>query len=368
MSMWTIAHRNHSDVVLGRAFPRDLEFGTYLNKPGYINYNFPLSEPMAKFGTCRPYVTDFILSTKTGAGIVDVMGGFHTGVQVDQELEVLQINGKDWLHYLERILWPYDPGTARWKPLSADALGGIFQETEYAKDLVAHYLNYCLTGASVANSLGITIDNVNSPGGSNSAIVEPGETGTALDKISELALLGAGSGNPQGLAFRMSPTRHFIETTPSTTFGDVTFEIGANAKLVSYTNNGPRGTRTYGQAQGPSSRLSSIATSGDTTYRRLDVLEDFGTVPSKAALDSLVSKIAIRNSTDQIELSLEYVPNDPTLDVWSTLRPGSTVSIKGDIGYTFLDFNAIIVGIECKVSNEGTDIITYQVDNAAIPF
>jgi len=76
-------HYNHDGVALGDVSPGAPEFGIYLGKTGYLNYQLDTSNDLARKDNCEPYYTDFkLFRNKT-----PVMGGLHTDISIGDDIE-----------------------------------------------------------------------------------------------------------------------------------------------------------------------------------------------------------------------------------------------------------------------------------------
>jgi hypothetical protein len=104
-------HRDtESFVVTGQYVPENLGFSIRNCEAGQISYEIPLGEPFLTFEEFGPYRTDYALYRRGGSGNYSLMvEGMVTSVNLNKDRDSILIGGKDWLHYLERRNYPFDP-------------------------------------------------------------------------------------------------------------------------------------------------------------------------------------------------------------------------------------------------------------------
>jgi len=97
--------------VVGTFNPLNPRFAYRQNDVGDISYELALSNPQVTRDAFAPKRTDFRLQVSaTGANWINIMGGFHWPVALENEIGVVKVQGVDWAAYLEQPMWfaPYD--------------------------------------------------------------------------------------------------------------------------------------------------------------------------------------------------------------------------------------------------------------------
>lgn len=340
-----VIHYNHEDEALGEAFPNNLEFAIYLSRTGYCNYDLDTGAFLARRAYTAPYLTDFRLQY----GETDIMGGLHTAVSFDElEGHVIKVAGKDWLHYLEKRQYPFDPNSSTFEPyLVSD------------RDLFLIVEDILDTVLAEPNSLAFTYDN-GSCGQTANYKIEPGDTGNIMDKLTELA-----GGNP-GFDFEATPDRQIILYYPKkgTTVG-IPLVGGMNITELRYTNNGPQGTHTLGMAQGASSRMGYVVDSwNQPEYRRLDISEELSNVSEEADLQAKTQGASDRNAVPSTEFTAKVILEN--LNPFEELHVGDTALVQADIEYDTINDYYRIVGIQCSPTDEGDYEVELTLDDGTI--
>src|SRR5204862_3789389 len=165
------------DSELGEAFPGSPEWAVYLSRPGYLNYDIDFTSPLCNITNTEPMATDFILKFDD----LEVMGGEHTSINVnDIDEHTLQINGKDWLNYLDTLTWPFDPD----HPLDNPYVQADYDTGQMVNDLLVEILGqtYVPTFTYQLTLTGVVSD----------YRIEPGDQESLLAKITNLSQIEPG--------------------------------------------------------------------------------------------------------------------------------------------------------------------------------
>lgn len=341
----TIIHYNHDGIALGEAFPSNLEYGFFLNKPHYVTYELDNTSTLAVQTNCDPYRTDFILE-RVGD---EIMGGIHTGVRYNEwEDHGISVSGNDWKHYLEKLFYPFDP---------TNPVAGLYQVA--ARDIALIVKDLLDTALAQSYTLPITYTLV-AIGQTSNYLIEPNDTEDLLAKITTLSQLRP------GFDFDISWDK-VLTIYPSARGSAVNFDftLGKNCKISPYENKGPAGTRLLGTAQGPSSSLGYAVLSGAASaYRRLDVTQDFNDVQDLTQLTQLAIAEGVRAATPEEVFTVEWL--DTETDLFAHVGLGDTVPVAGNIGYKRLDGSYRVVGIVNNPTDDGLDLFKVTFDDAAL--
>ncbi len=363
---WKVIHKDHSGNLLGEITPSELSFGMSLGNVGYVNYSLPLAHIMATRPFFEPYRTDFILERN---GFQKLWNGIHTNEEINLEDRTLRVAGKDWLHYFERIIWPKDPNSNYRSTTAADATNGtVFDYTNNVFEL-AHRLMIQSTG--LTDSLAWTT-NYSYPTTFSTFRyqIQPGDTHTIAEHISEIFRLETGTAKPavrplNGVSYFAPSWYEYGSATPVVH----TLEHGMNCEVLNFRNEGIQATRTFGIAQGLSSRKGYYAQHGTIGwYRRYDSVEEFSSVGAASNIMNLTNAASESNGAPHLEVNVRYVqpPTDSNFSFWETIRPGVRVRIRADLVSFILDQDLVVVSIEATVDEEGEENIVLTLDNAAL--
>lgn len=101
-------------TVVAEHFIDNLGFSIRNSEPGDISFEIALGDPnlgsMADDLSIGPYRTDYYLYRAGQSGQYSLMvAGMITSVNLAKDRDTLLVSGKDWLHYLERRTFPFNP-------------------------------------------------------------------------------------------------------------------------------------------------------------------------------------------------------------------------------------------------------------------
>jgi len=316
-----------------------------------------------------PYRTDFRLRR---SDLTDpVMAGMHTSVTGldadDTPIENIQVAGKDWLHYLERRVWPYDAtlGYTNWPTgfrfkVTAGEVGQIVKDIlETVRDVSANYpLAPDVLGPNPSYSLGFTVD-ADSTGVPINYDIATLDSSSIYSLVQTLSQQGQTRG---GFEFYMTWDKVFKLVAPE--IGNPlspidTLEVDAIDwfRSVGFTNTGPEATHVLGVGAGTSNQQGGINKhfpANSAVYRRHDKVADFGNVKNLDALESLTSLELAYGSNPIHDIPVEVSPEDIT-NFWTLYRPGEYVSVIYDLGFHQINSVQKIVSMDCTVDTEGVE-------------
>lgn len=340
-----IIHYDHDGDALGELAPNNPEFAIYLNKVGFINYDIDLAHPMSRRRYTAPYVTDFKLDYDG----VDIMGGLHVKANIgDSADHVLKVGGKDWLHYLERRIFPFVDST------------GVFADfVEANVDLFTIVTDILDKVLAEPNSLSLSYDSTTC-GQTTNYKIPFGDVGKIMDKLIEL------SGGHPGFDFDVSPSRRFTMYYPRKTRTlDLVLEHGRNIYVPDYTDSGPQGTRTTGTAVGSSARMFKIIDSStQDVFRLLDATEDVNNVTSEDDMQPILQGDADRNSIPSLEFSVKVILEN--LNPFAEIEIGDIIPVRGNFVYDKINDYYRVVGMTCNPTDEGDYDVELTLDDGTI--
>lgn len=402
---WTVEHYDHEFVptvggdpeisdggdLLCTVAPDQLQFRLQLGKlgPGTIAYDLGLHArdtvtnlEVVEHEFVGAYRTDFLLKR---SGLTDpLMGGMHTPAPAAtdgaQPQDKISIAGQDWLHYLQRRVWPYDatlsyvnwPAGLRFA-VAAGEIGDIVRALlETVRDVSP---NWPLPpdppggGGHPSYSLGFTVDCDDTSTTTNFEI-SPMDTTTIYDMIVTLAQNPTGEG---GFDFLMTFDKIFrlvypeigTPASPLYTLEQDAVTHLANMRELGMTNTGPAGTHFLGVGAGSSGQAGGVNRhfrANSAVYRRLDAVEQFGDVKNLDLLETLTGGALSTGANPILEIPCVVNPNDIE-GFWAVTRPGQYVTVNWDFGAHQLASVQKIVTMDCAADQEGNESVTLGFNN-----
>src|SRR5688500_6278051 len=203
--------------ALGEISPSNLEFGMYLNDIGTISYEMNFASQLSVRSKTEARATDWVLQHD----MTKLMGGEHTGVNVDTEERFIAVAGRSWLNYLDERNWPFDPSNPG-ANLYAEVQRDIFL---VVNDILDEVL-------SVPNSLDFTYD-FGTAGIDVNYRIEPADSENIFAKMKQLSEMRP------GFDFEDTWDRQILLYTPKkANIGSYSYSQGKNLKKLSYEDTG----------------------------------------------------------------------------------------------------------------------------------
>jgi len=342
MALWKVTHSNIGFVEQGEVGARDLDIQIGLNQANQVGYTINTSEQLATKEFTEPYATDFTVYR----GSTKIIAGMHTNVQGGLTEHDLKVSGLSYEHYLDRIIWPFDPSNITQfrfirtntdvTVIIKDMLDTIF--TSYTDELVMTYTN---------NPVGIVMN----------FRIDLADTETIFSKIQTLSQAAPGFDfwiTPDR-ALRIVPKR---DNTPA-------FQLveGINLVDLTYDNSGPDGNVVLGIGQTAASKVGKVLSSptSKTKYRRMEISKDFGTVANQAAVDALTQAELDRASTPVKRITAKTYVEPDDVCYGDLVNVGDTIRVQGTIsdGYDDIDDYYRITTAHISVSDVGDEVIEF---------
>lgn len=393
--IWTVEHYEHEYVpdaepsstlvadgsLIQTVRPENLHFVMQLGQlgPGTVEYEISIDakddddNPVVSTDFVGPYRTDWLLKR---SDLEDpLMGGMHTqisGLDSETPIEAVQIAGKDWLHYLEKRVWPYDatlsyvnwPDGFRFK-VAAGEVGQIVKDIlETIRDVSANYPDPPdVLGPNPSYSLGFTVD-ADSTGVNTNYEISNFDATSIFALIQSLSLMGKTRG---GFDFYMTWDKIFKLIAPeighplSPIF---TLEVDGtthepNMLSAGFTNTGPEATHVLGVGAGTSTQQGGINKhfpNNSARYRRLDKVANFGNLKNLDTLERLTSLELAYASNPIHEIPVEVEPADIP-NFWDIARPGEYVQVIYDLRFHQINSIQRINAMDCRVDTEGVETV-----------
>jgi len=293
-----------SQIITGIYRPEHLNFSIRNSQAGDVSYEIPLGEPNLTFEEFGPYRTDYQIWRRGGSGLYNLLvEGMVTSVNLNKDRDSVLVSGKDWIHYLERRIYPFDPALYRsgdwvnwpkqWPDVQPPNLAADAEAVE-VRDVVEEILDAMNNVTLPALPGGVAADpsrqNVlpimfNNPPTGSSVLYKilPGDETTVFEHIQKLSELVDGFEFdilPQSYEFKMwSPSR--LQDQPVYRIKGVntptTSEAGGAVVEADWTNDGPEGTYLVGLGTAEH-RVGAVwyYKPSIDQYRWLDRIYDFG--------------------------------------------------------------------------------------------
>lgn len=354
MQQFSVIHSTHDGTDVGEVFPENLDFVIHLSDVGGITYDLDLNHPMAVRRFTEAYVTDYRIVYTDAVGSLPIQAGMHTAVEVDDlDSDILKVAGKEWRHWLERTIYPFNP---------ANPTANLY--LAFQRDIFTVVQEIVASATSLPNSLPLTFA---TPGQLSTFLInyriDAGDTEYMLSKLNALA-----QGDP-GFDFDISWDKKISLYYPKKGVYNtqVVFETGRNIHRLTFSERGIDGTRVLGLGSGTASRIGrlkeNVTASGK--YRRHDVVKDFGNVNDATLVDTLATAELARASAPIASFSCTYIP-DATIDFWRQVHVGDIVQVRADLRYDQIDADYRLIAIEGRPDDEGNMEIALTFDDATL--
>jgi hypothetical protein len=352
---------------IGEAIPVNLQYGITLDGSDFCTYEIPMQNPMAKWQQSEPYISDFSLY-RDG---LPFMSGITTGIGFKPNSGLLSVSGKNWRHWLERRIYPFD------MPSVAADFDPTFTRT--ATDTIT--IAWDLIEDTSLNA-------VYSLGGSNYAyvgvmITEPVFLGTSglvidykidyADEESIASKVDDLSKRHPGFDWFIDFDRVFRVVAPyrgrDRTY--IILEEGVNVTGTDFSNDGILASRTYATGQGTSQKMMDIGEHSGTTYffRLMEKFVDFGEISSQSQIYYLAQGEDLRSVHGIEMITTTVIPQ--SFDFHANVQIGDLVKVRIPTSYFPSGYigggsgaTRRIVNIAGSVDNEGNETITLTLDNS----
>ena len=326
-------------------------------------------------------------SSITGAGI----GPYRSGYSIRKDTNVLQqglitsmggawgqdymsMAGKDYLHSLQRRIWPFDPAN----PTTYIAGPGPFTSGT----------SYDQLGVDLADIVQAMLDMVLSLGDSVPLTYTLPPTGIVIDYQANLAdttyifdaIQTLGQQEP-GFDFEVTPDLQFHMYAPKkygTPAGIVSAgESGCvyvvddsspttypnGLQSLTFTNTGPGGTHILGTGAGLSTELGVALNyiAAQDIYWRLDNPIDYGDITSPSMLLALAQADLSLGVNPIHEISI-VVDANQIAGFWTSVFAGLALYLKLDLGWHMMDSPHQILEMDATINTEGDEIVTLNLN------
>lgn len=401
MGRYLVQHRSFEfGTVTGEYVTENVTWSMRRSQPGEVTYEIPLSEPFLtspsgglepEFG---PYRTHWYLYRADTTGPFKLLNaGMITSVNLNKDRDTILIAGKDWLHYLQRRIYPFNPNTyaagdwINW-PVGWPHAAGTFTEIEdnpvdvvtIVQEMLARMQAVVLpdipgvTGdTEPRGQMGITF-NVPTSGLTTKYRILPGDSTTIFDHITKLSEQVDGFDfeiTPLGREFKMyfpyRDTGFPVYTFFVATGNDQTDETFGALIGADWTNDGPDGTFLWGMG-------TVEHTVGHVWYYKpsvdkfswLDKEYNFGELPNR---DLIFQMLKDQNDLEpQEKLSLVLLnPEFMTLPFYGGDRPRSLLGNRVGFQHNWVPYRSVnnhylVNAINCRTDQSTNEMVELELE------
>lgn len=381
--------------------------------------NQPIPSGGSQASSFAPFRTNYQLWRRsTGSGVC-ISSGMVTSTNLNFNRDTILVGGKDWLHYLQRRIYPFDPelyvdgGWTQWprqwpdlrgiygprdfiqNPTVAQLTGGVKIDvavivreiiqsmwfdppTEIVKPPTGPMRNVQWpNGVDRTTGVPPFKQNLKETGQNTTYKIFPGDTTTIFDhitKLSEQVEKGFEFDiDPFSLEFRMWSPRKDMDTYPMYTIFPGEHEFSGQVVDFDWTNDGPDGTYLIGLGSGRH-KVGRIWTDADNVelFGRLDKTYDFGEVSDP---DMLIELLKDQNDLHpQRKLALTLLnPEFLSPNFYTGDRPRSLVGRRIQVQAPFLPYRQInaqfrVNAIKWAVDNSTNENVELELEMEYEPF
>lgn len=395
-----------SDAVYGTFVasfePLDLAFEIKNSEPGSFSCELPLGASQAgttvgiRRDSFAPYRTDWQLWRTGSSGQPKIMSaGMLTSVNLNTDRDSILISGKDWLHYLQRRIYPFTPEDyvtfnpanpngfwdkwpKRWPEVPTfdpefKATNPVDLRVIVEELLLAMRSAVTQAGESIGQ-LPITFNNSNT-GTTGTYEIYPGDSTTIFDHIKTLSEMKDGFEfdiHPISLEFRIwSPRRDpndgvpiwWIRRHPT----DLTNEQSGAIIDFDWTNDGPEGTYLIGLGT-KEHKVGATWTDPQTLekFRWMDKVYDYGELAPK---DMILNKLKDQNDLwPQKKLGLTLLnPEFMSPSFYTGGRPRNLIGARVRVTHNFAPYHTVdayfrINGIQWRIDENTNEEVALELE------
>lgn len=324
---WTMIHLDHAGNSIGEIIPANLEWSKRLNSIGTVVYDIPFSSRLATRSKTRPYATDFALYLEGDPFIA----GLHSGIQKNLDSQTLQVSGRDWGHYFEQRIYPFDPSDP-----------ALYFYAKVQVDMLDIIRDILFTVMGQDGSLQIVVDEVTQSGLPTNYRIEAGDSESVFEKLAHF------SEQDPSFDFEFTPERELIFYAPKKgALIGYTLEKGRNLEDVSYLEEDAPANWILGLGAGTGTPVAAVKqnTTAFGFFRRLDKAKSFG--------DDFIDKGMVRRLTqgeleDMQSISRvngATIASDSVLEVLQTVGLGDTIRVIANDEYDEVDEELRVIGM-----------------------
>ena len=369
MAEWLVKHRlREDDSLITTLRPEHLSFTLNTDAPHELSYEVSLSSPAVFHDFVGPKRTTFELWRDD----LQIMGGIHTNHAVSTSDQFCHVTGKDWMVDLTWRHFPFDPRDGHWYDyaIGSPTTAGIAYQAA-ATDVAEIIKNLLDVTYGRPNSLDLTyptlITNLGIPVNFSLSIGDATSMYEIINGLSE---------NYPGFHFEVLTTKELRLYSPhkydiavaddSSLANHIYTDAASGLEDVDFENTGPQGTHIFGQGAGLSGNRVGIALGtpalNEAVYGRIDMVEDFGDIPSAALVESRTRGAFNFGLQPVHEISITVNPMAIGPSFWTLQRPGEAIWLDVDLISHRIQSAQEIVSMDVTVDEEGNESCTMKLN------
>lgn len=365
MATWTIEFYDVHGTYLQTFEPMNLGFDHALKEVGSITFDLARSDPRLTRDLIGPYRTDYFLKRNSTL----IQSGVITSYEWSSGDEgVVHFAGKDWLQLLDKRIMYFDPTLTHEAMMTNAWIKQAIKRHEQIVDAVFTRMN-----ATVGSTASDPVWSLNpSPatfgGGTINWESHPFDTSTVLSIVQDLA-----DDEARGFDFEARYTGYSggrVRLTldmwnPLKDQGTIDTLTYDEIVSLSFTNEGPMGTRIWGVGDGTgTTSLGSIAPNYQPSidlYRTHDSVHQLGAIRYRDRVNSLTAIHGKRDRGPHKILELR-VDADSIPNFWVNYKVGRNIWVDYDFLYHRVDSLWRILGYTAEISLAGDEEVTLQLE------
>lgn len=340
------------------------------------------------------YATNYELYRQSSGAGVCISAGMLTSMNFNKDRDTVLIAGKDWIHYLERRIYPFDPqlyisgGWTQWPRQWPDVRGAfgsqnyndpspvdvgfivrqLLQSMLFEPPTEINAANFPLatnwpTGA--ASTFGVPAFTVNVPtfGEVTKYKIFPGDATTIYDHVRKLS-----EQSSFGFEFDIDPITLAITVYPGRrdsgaliySFFPSDDELVGQIVEFDWTNEGPEGTYLVGLAS-RDKRIGDIWTDLDNVqaFGRLDKVYDYGEISNSDLVLEMLKDQNDLHPQKKLQLSL-FNPEFLALNFYTGGRPRGLIGLRVRVIADFDPLHTVFADFRINALNFNVDSSTNE--------
>jgi hypothetical protein len=343
MPQFNLQIRDVSGTVIGTWKPMDLELNITQDETGSIQGAFGRADPTVRRNFFGPYRNDWFLFRDN---VRLASGPITQAAWSDDQEGIITFAGKTWHELLDKRIWYFDPEEPDYPTLISNFIyrSGVAAPADHKAiarplHLIVRDLLDNVEAHGNANDPTYSISGT-TPNATMEYEIYPFDTTSILQHIKTISEQDIGfnfdidwNGNG-ALKFRIF--------APMKDDGRITYALDRdNISGLSFTNDGPIGTRNYvigdGQPGTNWGIIDEYVPSSDR-FRTIESVTRFGRVKDKIALQRLANSEQARTKEPLLTVNLSVYP-DAIPNFWSKLETGIRATVDYNFGFHNLNSN-----------------------------
>jgi hypothetical protein len=359
---WIVIHKDYNDNIIDEFRPMNTTFTKRHKDSGDISYDISLSERTMRWAIVGPKRTRFEL-WNSDYGELPIMSGIHSYINTKRGEEVLHVQGKSWLWYLQNRHYPFDglnpndylAGTA------ANDQGLAYQQFAEPEQIINELWTVIFSRPN--SDFGMSLFTI--PLGYEVPFrVELADTRTMFDFLTELSEIEPGFDffDTPDRVVSMSADDIYLDTArldPSfCAWVFDRYKPPTDIVEIEFENNGPEGTHIMGLGAGTSARIvrSYGYDQSQEQFGRWDMTAEFPDTLTESRLVGLTQAYFSKGLYPLHNIPMRVKP-DNIPNFWTRIVPGQAIWIKENFESNHADGASVITEMQATIDNQGDAVV-----------